>query len=132
MSNEIVWRAHYSDGTDLWQDENHGYHDIDRDRLVAFDLWQENRLLVRVDMTGGDEHKGVGPKRLIWRKRHTHDGSTDQVMHMAGWQRKVKGVNVQSICYVFEDGVVLLGGQWNENEFSYPIAVLECESDLND
>ena len=128
----IIWRAHYTDGTDLWQDGKHGYHDIDRDNLVAFDLWQGNRLLVRVDMSSGDVRNGVGPKRLIWRKRHTTDGSTDQIMHMAGWQRKVNGTNVQSICYVFEDGAVLLGGQWNENEFSYPIAVLECERDLEE
>ena len=38
------------------------------------------------------------------------------------------GRNVQAIAYVFEDGAVFLGGQFDERDiFMYSVQKLECE-----
>lgn len=127
----ITWLAHYDDGDQLAQANGTTYADIDRDRLQAFDLWRAGRLLVRVDMRndGGPDH---GPKRLIWRVRNQVDtGGHSLRLHLAGWQRTVNGRNVQAICYVFEDGAVLLGGQFDESvPFMSAVQPMACEADL--
>ena len=134
----ITWRAYYDDGSELWQynpgtEQKSTYADIERRKLVAFALFQENRPLVMVDFR--DDSQGdsaIGPKRLVWRIRHMMDtkGSSTQV-HLVGWQRAVNGRNVQSICFVAEDGVIVLGGQWQEDlPLRGAIAPLPCEADL--
>lgn len=129
---EITWQAVYSDDTVLSQvgddGSRHTYGDIDRARLVAFDLWRDGALLVRVDMRG-DSNGEVGEKRLIWRMRNwlRGDGGHDRV-HLVGWQRTVKGRNVQAICYVFDNGAVVLGGQFNERDpLMYSVVLTEAE-----
>jgi len=131
--SEIYWIAHYDDGTSLVQSDDYTYSDIDRDRLHVFDLRMDNRLLVRVDLRkeAVDERTGVGARRLIWRIRHRQDTSGGHVkFHLVGWQRDVMGCNIQSICYVFEDGSVFLGGQFAEHDFQHAIVPLSCETDL--
>lgn len=131
MPDEIAWRAHYSTGETLYQKapdgSKHAYHDIQRDKLVAFDLWQGDRLLCRIDMR--PDQLGDSPKRLIWRIRHiVNDKGRDDKIHLAGWQRTVRGENVQAICYVFENGTVLLGGEWGgDAEYMHAVVPLECE-----
>ena len=132
----IQWVSHYLDGTKLEQfpteGDKHTYKDIDREKLIAFDLWKDNQLLVRIDLR--DDTKGdtaIGRRRLIWRMRHImrSDGEHER-LHMAGWQRKVNGINIQSICYTSEDGVIVLGGQFTGEDFMDPIGPLEWETDL--
>ena len=139
MSDEILWVAHYTNGTSLKQhrtgEDGPTYKNIRRDQLVAFDLWQGDRLLVRVDMRQDSDNPELGPKRLIWRIRHQQNSKGGhQRIHMAGWKRLVtigeKQVSVQSIAYVFEDGVVLMGGQWRDEAYFHAIKPLEFETDL--
>ena len=133
MPEEIVWRAQMSNGSTLYQrgpdGEKNGYHQIDRTKLVAFDLWQGDRLLCRIDMR--PDRLGDSPKHLIWRIRHLmNDRGRDDKIHLAGWQRKVNGENVQAILYVFEDGTVLLGGEWGGDvEYMHDIVPLACEKE---
>ena len=131
MAEDITWLAHYDDGATLAQADGNTYQDIDRTRLAIFDLWRADKLLVRVDLTD-DAQDGVGPRRLIWRTRHFLNSAGGQVkVHLCGWQRRVAGRNIQAICYVTEDGVVLLGGQFGGNlPFGYAPVRLECEVDL--
>ena len=143
----IYWQAIHSDGSILDQHKGAKYQDIDRSRLTAFDLWLhpnegagiEPRLLIRVDLRD-DTIEGVGPRRLIWRQRHTLSSSGEEFsFHLVGWQRTVKppqngtigGRNIQTIAYVFENGAVFLGGQFDERDiFMYSAQRLECEPDL--
>ncbi len=141
----IYWQAIYSDGIILDQFKGARYQDIDRSRLVAFDLWQhpddpwkypegykgpgvEPKLLIRVDLRD-DTINGIGPKRLIWRQRHSLNSRGEEFsFHLVGWQRTVEGINVQSIAYVFDEGGVFLGGQFDERDiFMYSVQQLECE-----
>jgi hypothetical protein len=119
---DLLWRAFYSDGSELRQrgpkaDEAHTYADIDRDRLEAFGLYQDDSPVTLVDFrddTNGDPD--IAPKRLIWRIRHLQSANGQKIkVHLVGWQRKVCGRNVQSICFVSEDGTVILGGQWQDD-----------------
>ena len=134
MSDEIRWRAQYNDGSTLYQEtpdgSKHAYHQIDRTKLVAFDLWQGDHLICRVDMR--PDRLGDSPKHLSWRIRHMmNDRGRDDKIHLVGWQRKVRGENVQAILYVFEDGTVLLGGEWGgDAEYMHGIVQLECEKEI--
>lgn len=127
----LSWVAHYSDNTVLAQADGASYSQINRHKLVAFDLVSEGHLLVRVDLRPNDVSEGVEARRLIWRIRHlaNTNGNGSQI-HLIGWQRRVNGRNVQAINYVFEDGVVLLGGQFTNQDFMDEIVPLECEMDL--
>lgn len=128
----ITWLAHYTDGSTLTQTNGHTYADIDRDRLQAFDLWSDGRLLVRVDLRQDTRNGELGPKRLIWRMRTILDTAGQKnIVHLTGWQRQVNGRNVQAICYVFEDGIVLLGGQFTGQDFMDPVEPMACETDLS-
>ena len=141
----IYWQAIYSDSSILDQHKGAKYQDIDRSRLAAFDLWLhpdkgpgiEPRLLIRVDLRD-DTIEGVGPRRLIWRQRHTLSSKGEEFsFHLVGWQRTVRppqteigGRNIQAIAYVFEDGAVFLGGQFDERDiFMYSVQKLECEEE---
>ena len=138
MPSAIVWRVHYIDGTSLNQfdvdGKEHSYTEIDRPRLQAFDLWWQGRLLVRVDLR--DDTKGnpdIGRRRLIWRIRHIARSNGEHIrIHLAGWQRNIKGVNVQAIAYAFEDGWLVLGGQFTDTDFMDTAYPLPWETDLKD
>lgn len=130
---KITWRAVYDDGSSLPQIAagglRHRYQDIERDRLVCFDLLRGDAVLVRVDMRD-DSGGSLGPKRLIWRMRkELNDKGHRSCVHLAGWQRLVNGRNVQAIAYVFDNGAVVLGGQFNDADpLMYPVVELGCEA----
>lgn len=131
----IVWQANYKNGTSLRQNgRDVTYADIDREQLQSFDLWQGDRLIIRVDLSE-DANEDIGPRRLIWRLRHQihmdKGNSRRARLHMVGWQRKVRGRNIQSICYVSEEGPIIMAGQWQENQpMMHAVKPLPCEPDL--
>lgn len=115
---ELTWKAIYSDGKSLNQYNEDGsvnkYTDINRNILEFFELYRENKLILRVHL--GDE------KRLVFRRRVTigMSGNIKIVVYLVGWQKKVRGENVQSISYIFEDGHIEMAGAWNEKSpFAY-------------
>jgi hypothetical protein len=129
---DVAWIAHYNDGSQYPQGT---FSKIDRSRLVAFDLLKDKSLFLRVDLRPADVDKDIGPKRLIYRKRVRKDNATGETVltwYLVGWQRKVKGRNVQSINYVFDDGVIMHGGQFTKGDFQDPIDPLPWELDLKD
>jgi hypothetical protein len=128
----INWQANYKNGTSLRQNgRDVTYADIDREQLASFDLWDKDKLVVRVDLSE-DANGDIGPRRLIWRSRGLVNTKGKNVrVHLVGWQRKVSGRNIQSICYVSEDGPIILAGQWQENQpMMHAVRPLPCESDL--
>lgn len=119
---DFNWRAVYKDGSDLWQSGADGkvkntYADIDRQQLEVFGLYKGDQPLVLVDLSddcNGDSD--VAPKRLIYRRRCLKNTrGLDAVVYLVGWQRKVSGRNIQSICFVSQDGTIILGGQWQDD-----------------
>lgn len=135
---DFLWRAYYNDGSELWQhnpdtDQRATYADIERDRLSAFGLYQGDQTLVLVDLqddSNGDSR--IGKKRLIWRIRHQMNTAGQSVkIHLIGWQRMVRGANIQSICFVAADGAIVLGGQWrNDLPLRHSIKAQVFETDL--
>jgi len=88
------------------------YHRIDR-KARALELWadmlrkrQTEREVFRMDLQEG--------QRLIWRKRViSGQYKDDQVWHLVGWQKTIKGENIQCIGYINEDtGQVRMAGEW--------------------
>lgn len=135
----MYWVAHYNDGSQLSQLKPDGsrnnYNDIDRQNLNAFVLCRDNgSVLAAVDFSPDNLiDPDIGPKRLIWRKRHSANSNGQQLhIQLAGWQRRVKGRNIQSILYINEETeAIVLGGQWLENApMMHSIVPLECETDL--
>lgn len=104
----LLWKAVYSDGT--WLNSGN-YADIDRRKLVAFELWSQGyqKLIVRVNLELS--------QRLIYRRRvraQVLSPNNSEVMYIVGWQQTIQGYNIQSILCVYEDGRIEVIGQWDE------------------
>jgi len=109
---ELTWKAVYKNGESLNQYNEDGrankYTDIDRAILKFFEIYKENKLIFKVHLEEG--------QKLIFRRRvaqQVFSGSKISV-YLVGWQKNIKGENVQSIAYIFEDGRIELAGAWNE------------------
>jgi len=103
---ELKWKAHYNDGTILPQynedGTENGYHSIERNRLSHFVLYDENDKAVFSVRLNPDQ-------RLIYRRRTAMRGSVAQgLVYLVGWQMTIKGKNIKSIAYIFDDGAVEL------------------------
>lgn len=124
MKADITWIAHYDNGVEFKQESGNIYPDVDRSKLIAFDLWQQEKLLIRIDLRGDK----LGKKHLIWRMRNQirSDGHKER-MHLVGWFRDIEGKTVVAMCYVFENGTVLLGSQWRKDDYMHPVILLDCE-----
>ena len=123
---ELTWKAIYSNDKSLNQ-YNEGkvskYTDIDRKLLKFFELYNEGKLFLRL-------HLGDG-KRLIYRKRVSQEIGTGKKrnLYLVGWQKKVKGENIQSIVYIFEDGHIEIAGKWDEeSRFFYSPNLIKEEA----
>ena len=124
----IFWVAHLDDGTVISQNYGGSYATLPRDHLQAFDLWQNGRILCRVDLREDE----LGKRSLIYRRRTQMrtDGSPSTHYYMVGWQRTVAGFRIQAINYIFEDGSILLGGQFIDDELMGAIEPFEWERDI--
>ena len=127
----IFWQAIHPTHT---LDSRNGakYHDINRNDCLTFDVYVDQpglespHLLLRIDLRPDD----LPPKRLIWRRRvQTKMTGESLEFYLAGWQRTIEGRNVQAICYVFNEGTVVLGGEFDDADpFMYGgLAILDCE-----
>jgi hypothetical protein len=98
-------RAVYTDGTYL-DLKGASYEAIDRTRLASFCLLKDDKVVFQLILQEG--------QRLIWRKRTIlTPGAGERVWHLVGWQKTIKGENIQCIGYVSEnDGYVLMAGEW--------------------
>ena len=114
---EIKWKAVYLDGKSLNQyneDKSvNKYTDIDRTILKFFELYDRDKLILRVHLDEG--------KRLIYRRRValSMDGKITEVIYLVGWQKTIGKENVQSISYIFEDGHIEIAGAWKEDKWFY-------------
>jgi len=126
------WKAIYNDGSYLEQFNPDGsenkYPDIQRDKLVQFILLDFlNRPRVILHLKPGQQ--------LICRKRvaiHLAIGpqgkSGQEETWIVGFQENRRGVNVQSICFVFEDGHVELMDRFNpDHKLFYPVIIRKEE-----
>lgn len=128
----IFWQALHSPGPVLDSRNGAKYQDIDRQTCIAFDLYIDQEglpkphLLLRIDL----REDGLPKRRLVYRKRTQLKASGESFeFYLVGWQRTVEGRNVQAICYVFNEGTVVLGGEFDEQDpFMYGgLAILDCE-----
>lgn len=106
MSLQFFWRAVYSDDTELLQLNPDGsenlYRDIDRSKLVRFDL---------IDFETGYPEVVVHlrpEQRLIVRRRTFKMVNSPEpvIVWLVGWQETRSDVNFQVINMVFPDGHV--------------------------
>ena len=113
----ITWRAVYRDKKCLKQYNADGtvnrYNDIDRYRLVRFDLLKDDKPIASVYLRQG--------QRLIYRRRTLVPLVGERVViHLLGWQKTIdtpKGKeNITSLMYIHEDGSVALDGARNNLE----------------
>lgn len=116
----IHWIAHYNNDTQLAYfnpDNTHNnYYDIDRDKIIAFSIFKDDKQILVINLDNDSNDPDIGPKQLIWRKRgRISTSGLNQSVYLAGWQRNVKGKSIQSICYITEDGMIVMSGQWQED-----------------
>lgn len=111
----MSWTAYYANGTQLDQYPDDGstntYNDIDREKLVKFSLSVFDKTFTVAIEDG---------RRLIYRKRvMKNPGKPDTVIHLLGWQKTVKGENIQSIMFISPDEVIS-AGRWKGGLFFEP------------
>lgn len=112
---QLKWKALYHDGISLSQFNEDGsenrYHDIDRNRLSHFVLFNENGKAVFSVVLHPDQ-------KLIYRRRTVirGDGQVSGSVYLVGWQQKIRGKSVKSIAYVYEDGAIELDDDRNDLE----------------
>lgn len=127
MTKILTWKAIYNDGTFLRQcnaDEKtiNKYPDIDRSKLVAFELYDSNKLIFRMDLDPG--------QKLIFRRRVTKgfSGNVLGVVYIVGWHQNIDGKSIKKIAFVFEDGHVEFKPDWEKNsKWHYSPNLIECE-----
>ena len=116
MVEAITWRAIYRAGSWLDRFNKDGsenkYTDIRRKELAQFALLYHNHPILIIHL---DEKK-----QLIYRRRVAMpilgpNVGTTEVVHIVGWQENRRGVNVQTICFVFQDGHIEVLDRFREN-----------------
>ena len=98
------------------------YPDIDRSRLIAFELYDLDKLIFRMDLKPG--------QNLIYRRRVAQSVTSGSlnVVYIVGWHQNVKGKSVKKIAFVFEDGHVEFKPDWERNsKWHYSPNLIECE-----
>ena len=105
MPDSHRWVAVYNDNSIL-EEDGHCFADVDQSRLVSFRLLPNNE--------GGREFTlkvGADMRPIFFRRRQITIGLSEQsyqTAHVLGFQKTVRGVNVQCLCFVLPDGSVLL------------------------
>lgn len=116
---ELYWVAYYSDNSQLKQydgNKENRYADIDRERLVRFDMvdYNTNKAVYSVYISEG--------KSLIFRRRTLKkvDGSPDVVIFLVGYKQTFmtnRGPKASIVInYLHPDGSVSLDGARNNLE----------------
>jgi len=129
VSNTMLWwNAAYSDGTSLPQYDGQGrenrYIDIERSKLVRFDVLLGEKVLVAIHL---------GPhQKLICRWRHEAPMAGTLVPRrsvlFAGWHENRDGVNVGVVLVIFPDGHIEVVDRFREGHpWLYPIILMDCE-----
>jgi hypothetical protein len=109
------WNAIYSDGEVLSRFDSigneRGYADIDRDRLVAFEVTDRGKVLIKVCFERPTQ-------KLVYRRRNLCNmcGETSALVVLVGWQEKVDGRSIKVISYIYPDGHIELDGSRNDLE----------------
>jgi len=122
------WKAFYIDGTSLPQFNKDGtenkYLDIRRDELSKFILYQDDKPKVVIHL---DKNK-----KLICRKRIAMNmfSKIKEIVWLVGWQERRRGVNVQSLSFLFEDGRVEVLDRFKE-EHPFESIIFLPEETLN-
>lgn len=121
-SNKYHWVARYSDGTSLSQVEPTGklnaYKDINRENLIAFEMWDKDKRLFFLRFKKG--------QRLIWRRRvEMSPTGITEVCHIIGKQETIGEQNYQGIIGLFEsDGRIEVAGRLEEGHpWFFPVTV---------
>ena len=127
MALNIFWKAIYSDGSFLSQHNEDGtenkYYDIDRTKLIAFEVYNNNNLVLLRHLEPG--------QRLIFRQRSAFSTTGKEMrIILVGWQQMVNGKNVQEIAYIFPTHIEL-AGRWGTNVLgdSPKLTTAEVKSD---
>lgn len=127
------WKAVYEDGSELSQYNEDGsenkYPDIERSKLVRFALLQFHSAQPCVIL-----HLNKN-QRLIYRRRVAlRFGLKDvnikqkETIHLIGYQELINGRNVQTICFVFEDGhIEIIDGFKKKTQWFYPVEFMPEE-----
>jgi hypothetical protein len=106
------WVAHYNDETCLHEvDENgqHGFADVDQSRLVAFQLIPNREGLPSPVLKITPDIRPIFFRRRTVTIDPANGGEVGRsCVHCLGWQTTVKGTNVASYTFFFEDGSVLI------------------------
>lgn len=102
------------------QGETH-YEELDRERLISFQLWEGDRPVFATDFK-----KGTGD-RLIWRRRVRTSGLIEEVCHVIGKRGAFVAAAFES------DGRIVVNDNWDENSpWFYKVEPVKGEGSLEE
>jgi len=110
----MQWQAIYNNNEMFPQFNTNGtenkYSDIQRDRLVSFNMYDGDKLILSVELERPTQ-------KLICRKRTfmNNKGGRNEIW-LAGWHENVNGRSIKSICYIYPDGHIHFAGAKDDLE----------------
>lgn len=128
LGDKYHWIVRYNDGSSLPQIDSNGkknaYQDIDRNKLAAFEMWENDKRLVLIRFNKG--------QKLIWRRRvETSPSGVTEVCHIIGKQENLNGQNIQGIIGLFEsDGRIEITDRFYEGHpWFFPVTIHQSEGE---
>lgn len=121
MQDQYTWRANYNDSTSLRQIDpdgtKHAYADIDRTKLVSFELLEGENVVLSVPFDPGE--------KLIWRRRvEMNSAGVVATVHIIGKQATVDGQNRQVVFGLHPDGHVDVSDKWDDaHPWYFPVQI---------
>jgi hypothetical protein len=101
----FTFSAIYKNGNKVTLSETLSYDHLDRKNIEFMEVLKDDQPFLLMKLEDGD--------KLIYRKRVQKTmGYEDFVVYLLGWHRD----GFQSINYISQDGTVVQGGKWNEND----------------
>ena len=100
----FTWRVIYKDGSvHNYDPNNYDISHVDQDKLDLFQIKDVEGEVPLLNIHFDDPRK-----RLIYVRRNEMHSTLPYpiTQHLVGWQMKVGGENIQSICHVFETIIV--------------------------
>jgi len=142
----IFYKSIYNDGTSFTYSEDdkgtNDYKKIDRSKLIAFELYNDTKLLHVLHLDPGQ--RLICRRRVLkkWGRKHNpnwKEGDPENermegfqyviILYLVGYQEKIKGENRQAITIIHQDGHTELMGKWKDAPYN-PVNLIEEEQEL--
>ncbi len=158
LTDTLKWRAIYNEDPNNpeFLDEiddkrvEHAFKEIDIKRVVSMELVNEQKIPIFKVALGNNKRiifarrkmKTTGRRIVERESKDPKTGETKkvkipvpvntlQIIIVIGWQKTVKGENVQAINYIYPDGRIELGSDWGKDAIHKEVSLVKAFENQN-